>query len=511
MKGEGLHRRTFLGAAAAAAIGSAAGCTGDPAAQGGPTSGPASRTSPTAPERDLAGDPWFWVDSVGPDDAIVGYTDKSSITPGESFNLHVSTTGSSFQVFAFRVGWYRGDQARLVWRSGDIRGKQQGDPLFASATRTISTDWEPMLTVATGGWPEGAYLLRLDADNGHQRYVPLVLRSTDGAGKTVIVHAPETWQAYNTWGGYDLYNGEDGSYDTRSLIVSFNRPYDGDGAVRFMVYERAFVVLAERTGIPLAYTTGVAIEQDPSILNGATAIYTLGHDEYWTPQRRAAVTQARDAGTNVAFMGANTCFRRVRLTDADRGVICYKSDVAQDPLYRTDPALATTDYRAEPAPDPESSMTGVIYEGYPVDAPYVIYQPDHWLYAGTGVQKGQSFEHLVGVEFDRVNLGYPTPRPIEVLAHSPVVCEGENDHSDTAYYTTSSGAGVFASGTMRWVESMMAGHRGDGPDHNISPATGQFVTHVNTNLLLGFARGPAREHYPAAKDNLEALYLLETA
>jgi hypothetical protein len=32
------------------------------------------------------------------------------------------------------------------------------------------------------------------------------------------------------------------------------------------------------------------------------------------------------------------------------------------------------------------------------------------------------------------------------------------------------------------------------------------VTHVNTNLLLGFARGPAREHYPVAKDNLEALY-----
>jgi N,N-dimethylformamidase beta subunit-like protein len=506
MKGEGLHRRAFLGAAAAAAIGSAAGCTGDPAAQAGPATGQARRPSAGAAERDVAGDPWFWVDSVGPADAIAGYTDRSSVLPGETFNVHVSTTGSSFQVFAFRVGWYRGDQARLVWRSGEIRGHRQGEPLFASATRTISTDWEPTLTVATSGWPEGAYLLRLDADNGHQRYVPMVVRSTDGAGKTVIVHAPETWQAYNTWGGYSLYNGADGSYGTRSLIVSFNRPYDGDGAVKFMVYERAFVVLAERTGIPLAYTTGVAIEQDPSILHGATAIYTLGHDEYWTPQRRAAVTAARDAGTNIAFMGANTCFRRVRLTAADRSVVCYKSDVAQDPMYGKDPALATTDYRADPAPDPESSMTGVIYAGYPVDAPYVIYQPDHWLYADTGVQKGQSFEHLVGVEFDRVNLGYPTPRPIEVLAHSPVVCEGSPDYSDTAYYTTFSGAGVFASGTMRWVESMMAGHRGDGNDHNISPAAGQFVTHVNTNLLLGFARGPARDNFPPAKDNLDALY-----
>ena len=154
-------------------------------------------------------------------------------------------------------------------------------------------------------------------------------------------------------------------------------------------------------------------------------------------------------------------------------------------MYSADPALATTDYRLPPAPDPESSLTGVIYEGYPVDAPYVIHQPDHWLFSGTGVRKGQSFEHLVGVEFDRVNLGYPTPRPIEVLARSPVVCEGRPDYSDTAYYTTSSGAGVFASGTMRWVESMMAGRGGDGTDHHISAAAGRF-------------RHP-REHEPAAR------------
>ena len=111
----------------------------------------------------------------------------------------------------------------------------------------------------------------------------------------------------------------------------------------------------------------------------------------------------------------------------------------------------------------------------------------------------------MGVEFDRVNLGYPTPRPIEVLARSPVVCEGRPDYSDTAYYTTSSGAGVFASGTMRWVESMMAGRGGDGTDHHISAAAGRFVTRVNTNLLLGFARGPARELHPAAQDNLSTL------
>jgi len=506
------QRRTFLGAAAAAAIGAAAGCTADGSSRPRPASGrPRSSRAPArtaVAERDLPGDPGFWLRSAGPPDAIEGYAGQVSVRPGETFTMHVSTTAASFRVSAYRVGWYRGAQARLVWRSGEIRGRRQPGASFASATRTVFTRWEPALTVATGGWPEGAYLLRLDASHGHQRYVPLVVASADGAGKTVLVHAPETWQAYNLWGGYSLYQGEDGSYGTRSLQVSFSRPYDGDGASRFMIYERAFVVLAERTGIPLAYTTGPDIERDPAVLRGVTAICTLGHDEYWTPGRRAAVTRARDAGTNLAFLGANTCFRRIRLaqgTTVGPSVICYKSDVGQDPMYSSHPALATTDYRAAPAPDPESRLTGVSYEGYPVDAPYVIRQPDHWLYAGTGARRGQSFAHLVGVEYDGVDLGYPTPRPIEVLAHSPVVCEGRPGYSDTAYYTTSSGAGVFASGTMRWVESMMAGRGGDGTDHHIPAAAGRFVTQVNTNLLLGFARGPAREHYPPAQDNLAAL------
>src|SRR5580692_5388918 len=99
MKGEGLHRRTFLGAAAVAAVGAAAGCTGGPPAPARPTPGSTSRSSLAGPERDLAGDPWFWVDSVGPDDDIAGFTDRTSVVPGQSFNLHVSTTGSSFQVF----------------------------------------------------------------------------------------------------------------------------------------------------------------------------------------------------------------------------------------------------------------------------------------------------------------------------------------------------------------------------------------------------------------------------
>lgn len=356
----------------------------------------------------------------------------------------------------------------------------------------------------------GAYLLRLDAENGHQRYVPLIVRSASAAGTTLLMHAPATWQAYNTWGGYSLYQGENGAYTSRSLAVGFDRPYDANGAEKFMVYERAAVVLAERLGIPLAYTTGLDVHLAPSVLQGATTAVSLGHDEYWTPEQRQHVTRARDTGTNLVFLGANTCFRRIRLehgpSGTDRTVVCYKTAYQDDPHFADHHGLPTHDFRQPPAADPESTLTGVFYEGFPTDAPYVVHSADHWLFEGTGVKRGDSFKHLVGVEYDRVTPGAPTPAPLEILAHSPLVCNGRSSHSDSAYYTVPSGAGVFASGTMRWVEGLMAGTRDGGRDHGMDARTRAFVTRTTENLLRAFATGPAAKARPAPKDNVRSVY-----
>ena len=35
----------------------------------------------------------------------------------------------------------------------------------------------------------------------------MTIRWETTAGKVVLKNGVETWQAYNTWGGYDLYKG----------------------------------------------------------------------------------------------------------------------------------------------------------------------------------------------------------------------------------------------------------------------------------------------------------------
>ncbi|MFG5718765.1 N,N-dimethylformamidase beta subunit family domain-containing protein [Streptomyces murinus] len=500
--GSGLGRRRFLALCAGAGLATTAACTAAP-------SGPGSRPRPES-ERDAPGTAAWRLGPTGPPDAVSGYPDRVSVTPGESFGLCVSTTAAAFRVSAFRIGWYGGAGARRIWASGRTPGRARAAPRVLAATRTVFADWPVTLPVDTTGWPEGAYLLRLEADTGHQRYIPFVVRSTDGTGRTVLLHAPATWQAYNRWGGASLYTGADGGYAGRSLAVSFDRPYDGSGAEKFLTYERALVVLAERLGIPLAYSTGTDVHRDPGVLRGAHALVCLGHDEYWTPEQRAHVTAARDAGVNIAFLGANTCFRRVRLEPGagamDRTVVCYKSDYRADPSYPSAPAQVTTDYRLPPGADPESALTGVLYEGYPVDAPYVVRAPGHWAYEGTGVRAGDGFAHLVGVEYDRVTPGAPTPGPLEITAHSPLVCAGRPSHSDSAYYTTPAGAGVFATGTMRWVEGLLAGTGELGHDHGMDARTRAFVTRATENVLRMFARGPAARHAPPPDADTRAVY-----
>jgi hypothetical protein len=508
----GPSRRAFLGKiAAAAVVAGGATAAGVELTRGGDErlartadGKPRTAAARPVPENSRPGDPHWWITRQGPPAAIVGYAGQASVLPGEPVQLYVSTTSREFTVKAFRIGWYHGDLARRVWESGPARGHRQRAAGMTRATRTIHTDWGVSLSVPTEGWPAGAYLLRLDASAGDQRFVPLTVRSAATAGKVVLKNATATWHAYNTWGGYDLYNGPTGSYDTRSYAVSLDRPFDQDGANLFMVYERKLINLAERMGLPLAYLSSIDIATNPGALTGASALISPGHDEYWTPQERANVTAARDAGVNVAFLGANAMFRRVRLEPtalgANRLVICYKSSYELDPLYGKDNALVTNDFRAPPDPDPESSVTGTLYEGYPTVADYVVATPDAWMFAGTGVRKGTRFPNMVGIEYDRVNPGYPVERPIQVLSHSPLTCEGVNSYSDSAYYTHASGAGVFNTGTMRWVETfaMPFYHWG------LTGAGQRFTRRVTANVLRAFADGPAAGTYPA-HDNLAAM------
>src|SRR5262249_58625958 len=111
-------RRAFIGLAAAAGVAGVGACSGAPAAG---NRRPVSHRS-TVNESSLPGNPHWDIRQLGAPNAMLGYAGQASVLPGQAITLYASTTARSFTVSAFRMGWYGGDLARLVWRSGTVRG-----------------------------------------------------------------------------------------------------------------------------------------------------------------------------------------------------------------------------------------------------------------------------------------------------------------------------------------------------------------------------------------------------
>ncbi|WP_101783101.1 N,N-dimethylformamidase beta subunit family domain-containing protein [Nonomuraea indica] len=398
----------------------------------------------------------------GAEHEIEGYADRVSVLPGERFRLLVSTTAPAFTARAFRMG----ARPTPVWRSGPLPGVRQ-PPALVVEDMVTAAHWRPSVTVDTTGWPEGAYLVRLDASTGAQRYVPVTVRSASTRGRVVLVNAVTTWQAYNGWGGRSLYQGP-GGFAGRSRKITFDRPYDGTGARHFLAFERDAIAVAERSGVPLAYLTSLDLR--PGALDGARAVVSLGHDEYYSPGMRAALTRARDRGVNLAFLGAGAVFWRIALHG--RMIMCDKES-------RCLPWQAS---------EPESALVGQGFDCYPAEGAYVVGRPGHWIFEGT---RGRRFPGLAGVETDRVSPR--SPAGVQVLARSPVDCAGRATEGTTTYYTAPSGAGVFAAGTTRWV----CGMRGRRCRHGVTGAAAAFTRRATRNLLTRFAEGPAARPGPS--------------
>ncbi len=427
--------------------------------------------------------------------AVEGYADHASVAPGTPVRLFVSTSAARWRATAYRMGWYGGDRAASVWHVDWQPGKRQPAVKTVGSTFTPTAPWSPSLTMPTARWRPGSYLIRLEVA-GHARYIPLTVRSPSTRGRLVLVAPDTTWQAYNDWGGRNLYWGPSGKgdFDHRARAVSFDRPYAyGNGASEFVGRMLPVVALAEKLKLPLAYVDDIDLERDPHLLDGARGIVSMGHDEYYSPTMRRSLERARDAGTNLGFLGANAVYRRIRLESTSLGSmrleVNYKS-ASDDPLTRTHPDQTTANWPSSPKADPPSRLIGESYACFfPGAADLAVRDPASWLLAGTWLRKGDKLPGALGPEFDAVIPGDPAPSPRDVVLRSPMKCGGFT-HSDATYYTTRSGAGVFDSGTMGWVKGL------SGLD---GKRTQRLERQITTNLLQAFAAGPAGRTHPAGR------------
>ena len=451
-----------------------------------------------------------------PEHALEGFASQVSAVPGNDVAVFVSTTARAVQVQAYRMGYYQGLGGRLIVQTDFVPAAVQAAPVVAPGIGTVTCPWSPTLMLnITKDWLPGCYLLKLVGDGGEEQFVPLTIRDDASMASYVLQNSVTTWQAYNLWGSYSLYYGPDSlgrsSFAGRARAVSFDRPYPqtwASGAADFVGNELPLLFHLESLGLDMTYWTDVDLHTRPQLLMNHRCLFSLGHDEYWSTPMREGASAANAGGVNLAFLGANACYRQIRLESTSVGPnrlqVCYK-DVTEDPVAHQQPELTTVNWNQAPLNNPESTLIGSMYQSVGAKADMVVTDASSWFYNGCNLTDGHTFPNTILGEYDRYVPSLPGPHNADVLAHSPV--PGQSNWSDITYYTApGNGGGVLASGSASFVS--LLGNTGSIPPNVILPAipgVTDVVRRAMENVYGQFGLGPATS-YGSSSGNWADVY-----
>ena len=332
---------------------------------------------------------------------IEGYLSSASATCGQRVSL--TTVGSKkFQVDVYRIGYYKNTGARLI--------------------RTVASP--KSITVDSAMIP-GQYLLKLRTPNRASSFVPLVVTGS-AANDLTFVTSVLTWQSYNQWGGESLYKGADGKRETAASVVSFDRPYDGDGAGQFRYMEQPLVTLMEKNGLDVNYITDLDVDSKPEIFANTRTIVLGGHSEYWTQNMRQHFENAVTSGTNLLIFGGNTGYA---ITEIQARTISGR-----------------TPYRE--IGKPESLLLGSQYFALGIRKDLV--SNNVWPFSVLG--NDAQIKGIYGYEADTA-MGTKGPG-VQILARAAISPTEKGFVAMSTYYRAPSGAAVLNMGTNGWVCAM---------------------------------------------------------
>jgi hypothetical protein len=219
-------------------------------------------------------------------------------------------------------------------------------------------------------------------------------------------------------------------------------------------WEEIFVKFLEENGYAVDYATQYDLDVNPELLEPYKVYLSVGHDEYWSWNEYDVLDSWIDRGGSLAMFSGNSVFWQVRFEDQGNTMVCYKHDASKlDPFIGTpDEKYLTTMWSSPIINRPENKLIGLSFTrgGYArtgMTVPrgsggYTIYRPDHWVFAGTGLEYGDvlgSEEGIIGYENDGCTftfedgLPYPTgedgsPKDMEILAMAPVSLGERVDH-----------------------------------------------------------------------------------
>jgi hypothetical protein len=503
-----IDRRKFITAAGAATL---AVQFGTPTSEAGPSVPNLIRTENAKPGaldwqltrvRVDAGDfrsPW-----------IEGYCSRQSVLAGESLDIMTSASPArQFRLEIFRLGYYAGRGARKMLELGPLASPTQPTPK-PGEKNLHECRWEPATKVQIpADWPSGVYLGRMTTipeaapEPYWQSYVTFIVRDERPAD-ILFQCSDNTWQAYNRWpDNFSIYTHPKGNQGPWA-DVSFDRPYGREaqhkgivndpltvGSGEFLPFEFPLAYWLEQHGYDVSYCSNSDMVTPDRGLR-CKAFLSVGHDEYWDIRQFRSVEKMRDAGVNLLFLSGNA--------------VCWVTPFRESSdgrpnriIFRGGPYGGENEYAKnrerdcgpfpERGPDEGLLMGARNVEPVNGGGDWICEKPDHWIFEGTGMKKGDSIPGLIGWEYH----GQPATEihGLEVVGAGTAWVGGTRPQQWAAtIYPGPKNNFVFNAATIFWAQGLSTppGHvlpwshwsRPHGPDERV-----QRITRNLLNRALG--------------------------
>ncbi|BAZ48044.1 Ig domain protein group 1 domain protein [Nostoc sp. NIES-4103] len=434
---------------------------------------------------------------------IAAFLSSESINKGEFIDVKASlAVAGNIKIEVFRLGYYSGVGARLVYSVDDIAVITQSTEIVNPATKLVRFNWLTTYTLQTNAtWITGCYLVKLtDKSTGKQCLSFFVLRDDNLQSDILYKFGFSTHYAYNSFAynasnRYSAYSGGE-----RSLSISLDRPWEGNTYnpstpnSNPLRWEYQTIRWLEKNAYRVSYCSGQDIDKNGSgYVKKYSAFMISGHDEYWSFKEYKAIKEAIESGVSVLSLSANTCYWNIKWSSDYRTAVIHKrneylaggvvSNYQPDtlnvpPTYRfRDPELfgKTIDGCTITA---ELGLLGVgyigdtnnLYGGYSLQI-----KKDDSVLRGTNLKAGDQMPLLVGYEWDHIDpdpSAQPqtktgTPSFVDSIIFESTITDPIPDSSNVSqsfigdlplsavqtaqgvYFTAPSGAKVFSAGSLQ--------------------------------------------------------------
>ena len=438
---------------------------------------------------------------------IEGYCSKQSVRAGESIEISVSTDPPRpFRIEIFRTGYYGGRGARLMSTLGPFEGKTQPVPEIGEKD-LHECRWEATTSLKIPeDWVSGVYLGRLsliedDPAQGYwQSYVVFIV-TDDRLADVLLQCSDNTWQAYNQWPShYSVYTHPKGNQGPWA-DVSFDRPYgkysqiyenpQSIGSGEWLCFEFPMGYWLEQQGYDVTYCSNSDLLTPERGLK-CKAFLSNGHDEYWDIRQYESVVKMRDEGVNLLFFSGNAVCWVTPLRESHDGrphrIMFRGGPYGGDYKFAVD---RHKDHGPYPHRGPDEGYLMGARNVEPVNGggDWICALPEHWIFDGTGMKKGDRIPGLIGWEYHG---DPPSDIPgLEIVGEGTALQGGVNpQHWTATLYPGPKNNFVFNASTIFWCQDLASppGHmlpwshwsRPHGPDERV-----QRITHNLLRRALG--------------------------